>query len=241
MKNKLVLMFLVCCVGISFYVLYVLRSSEGKPDAAGGDGVGAETAVSHAVASAEYTNSLGVSEKNVGFQGEASPSSDEITVLELRLIPGGKWVASRLPIKDDPVGPEGLGEIISASNMEDDFRGERLARVALNSREESEVRQEALDQWLKLLPEEAESLLLALAKDDRLSPAMGAILLKDALTRGEAIQLQLACTLLTQAEPGLRKLASEQLVLITGKDHGEDVVAWSDEIRLFLARSSTQP
>lgn len=241
MRNKLVLIFLVCCVGISFYVLCGLRNSEGGADVAAGDSVGAGTAVSHVVAKAESTNSLGVSERNAGVQGEDSPSSNQITVLELRSIPGGKLVASRLPIKDDPVGPEGLGEIITASNMENDFRGERLARVALNSREESEVRQEALDQWLKLLPEEAESLLLALAKDDRLSPAMGAILLKDALTRGESIQLQLACTLLTQAEPGLRKLASEQLVMITGKDHGEDVVAWSDEIRLFLGRSSSQP
>lgn len=174
-------------------------------------------------------------------RGDVDVSSEAISRLPLSRIPGGALVASGEIIRDVPVGAEGLGEIFTAANLEDQQRAERLARVALHADEEPEVRQEALDQWLKLLPEESEALLVALAKDERLSEAMAAILVKDTLTRGELIQAEVAFTLVKHKNQELRQLAAEQLAQLTGKNHGDDAAAWSREIQLFLTAQKSAP
>lgn len=189
----------------------------------------------------EYTGGEGTGLESVAHMTEGDMAPGLIPRLPLSKIPGGSLVEARLDIMDAAVGAEGLGEIFTAENVSDDKRAERLARVALNAGEEPEVRLEALDQWLKLLPEESEALLVALSKDARLSPAMGATLLKDALTRGLTVQVEVAYALLRQENNELRQLAAEQLVLLTGKNHGVDLSAWSNEIRIFIGAQSMTP
>ena len=177
----------------------------------------------------------------VSGANEADVVSEPLSRLPLSRIPGGSLVEGRINITDHPVGAEGLGNIFTSEKIEDDKRAERLARIALNNVEEPEVRQEALDQWLKFLPEECEPLLTALAKDERLSPAMAAILVKDALTRGELIQAEVAYALVGHKNPELRALAAEQLAQLTGKNHGDDAAAWSREIQIFMAARNVSP
>lgn len=185
-------------------------------------------------------------DKEMGLGGRGQMEEDDVSPrliarLPLSEIPGGSLVEARVDIMDAVVGAEGLGEIFTAENVSDEKRAERLARVALNAGEEPEVRQEALDQWLKLLPEESEALLIALSKDARLSPAMGAILIKDTLTRGVVVQAEVNYTLLKQGNNELRQLAAEQLALLTGKNHGVDLSAWSNEIRIFFGAQPKTP
>ncbi len=185
-------------------------------------------------------------DKKMGLGGGDHMEEDDVSPgliarLPLSEIPGGSLVEARVDIMDAAVGAEGLGEIFTAENVSDEKRAERLARIALNAGEEPEVRQEALDQWLKLLPEDSEALLIALAKDARLSPAMGAILIKDTLTRGVVVQAEVTYTLLKQGNNELRQLAAEQLALLTGKNHGVDLSAWSNEIRIFIGAQPKTP
>ena len=85
---------------------------------------------------------------------------------------------------------------------------------------------EALDQWLKMLPEGADSFLVSLAKDDRMDPSMCAVLLKDTLSRGRRVQAEVALVFLQSATPDIKDLAREQLVVVAGADYGPDPISW---------------
>lgn len=151
-------------------------------------------------------------------------------LLPIAAIPGGELITHYVKIREAPLGAGGLSELYVDERLTDEERARRLARAALNSREEPEVRNEAFEQWLKLLPEEAQALFVPLAQDARLSPEMAALLLKDTFSRAEPLQAHVALTLLAQANETVRQLAREHLQLLTGKNHADDL-AWKMEIQ----------
>jgi hypothetical protein len=166
-------------------------------------------------------------------------STEENTVLvplPLSKIPGGGVVLAQRTIADVPTGAEALANILADDKMTEEKKAETLAAMALNLKEDSEVRQEALDQWLRLIPEEGESLLSTLAKDSRVTNEMAAVLIKDTFTRTVSIQAEVALILFSHKEPEIRQLAREQLLALTGIDHKDNKNAWAAEIKNLLSR-----
>ncbi|MCX6936992.1 MAG: hypothetical protein NTU80_03720 [Verrucomicrobia bacterium] len=162
--------------------------------------------------------------------------NDVLRPIPLGEIPGGSLVMSKQTFVTAPIRAEGLADLLVDAKLTDEKKAEALARVAMNPQEDPEVRQEALDQWLRFIPEEGEALLSTLARDSRITSAMAAILIKDTFTRTISIQAEVALISLAHNEAEIRQLAREQLIALTGIDHKDNKNAWAAEIKNLLSR-----
>ncbi len=155
--------------------------------------------------------------------------------IDLGTVPGASIVQAQLVINDSPIGAEGVAGILADGSGTEFERGERLARITLNTAEDDEVRQEALEQWLKMIPEEGNSLLGILAADARLDDGMKIMLLKDADTRGKGVQVRIAYQMFGIASEEVATVSRAVLADILGKDYGSNKSDWSLAVGAFLA------
>lgn len=178
-----------------------------------------------------------VSSQLVSVPSDVTAASEEspATVIDVALVPGGSVIKDNVVINDAPVGAEGVGEILADTSRTELDRGKLLARIALNISENDEVRQEALEQWLKMIPEEGASILLLLAKDARLDDNMKIMLLKDAISRGACLQVGIAYQMLGGASEDVNGVSKAILVKMLGKDYGSAKSDWEAAVHAFLA------
>lgn len=168
----------------------------------------------------------------------AGISSESSELADLTGVPGGSIVQDSGKINDAPVGAEGVGKILTDGSGTDFDRGRSLARIALNASESDEVRQEALEQWLKMIPEEGVSILSLLAKDARMDDNMRIMLLKDTISRGPSVQVSIAYQMLGGSSEDVESVSKAVLVKMLGRDYGPAKSDWGAAVHAFLAANN---